>query len=423
MIVPMKKPVARVYSGQGLFMKKLKYFTFLIVLHSSLVFSADLHIFSVTKQDNVGDKNQILGVVDEISSQYKDGRVLYSEFQFSPQKQALLKTQLENEMNQSKFLSKSLAKSNDDRFLFLAVGDYGIEVVQQASQINNLQTCYFTHQLTLGIDQLIGKVDRIILPVHSVNQEFVSHIKNSKTKLISIIGVLHRLKADELMNSYQKNKEVIPAADTYLGVILGGDAPNLEGKIQLFTPEEATKLAMFIGNRALKTKATVLVLNGPRTGRYFSATGQVDPKAHRGGAVDLVTAAFMKQLHSILPSEKIKLFDFQFDQMSYYQTVLGALLTHPGELFVPGESTSMISETVDNLPGQVTIYENGAMNSTHQAHVQSEFRAGRAGLLTKRFEIHSVQTKYLKTRDSSRTQVAKEILRLLEPNHATKPND
>jgi hypothetical protein len=387
-------------------MRNLKYLIFILILHSPFAFSADLHIFSLTKQENVGDKNQILGIVDEISSRYRDGHVIYKEFQASAENRTNLRMQLESEIKPLRL--------KKDRFLFLAVGDYGIEAIQQVATLENLKTCYLAHQLMLGINQLIGKTDRIILPKHSLNAAFINQAKHSKTKVIPIIGVLHHLKAADLVGAYQRSKEVIPRAEAYLGVILAGDAPDSEGKIRFFEQVEAIQLATFIGNRALKSKATVLVLNGPRTGKHFPTTLQVDPSADRSGSVDLVTSAFMKQLSSIIPAEKIKLFDFQFDRVSHYQTVLGALLGTPAELFVPGESTSMVSETVDHFPGHVTIYENGAMNSSHQAHVQSEFQAGRASLLTRSLQYHPVQMKHLEALDNSRTRVAKEILRFLK---------
>jgi len=62
--------------------------------------------------------------------------------------------------------------------------------------------------------------------------------------------------------------------------------------------------------------------------------------------------------------------------------ILGAIRATKSEIFVPGESTSSISECIDVLPaGAVNIYENTAMNKVHQAHVKSEVEAGRVKLM------------------------------------------
>jgi hypothetical protein len=105
---------------------------------------------------------------------------------------------------------------------------------------------------------------------------------------------------------------------------------------------------------------------------------------HREGVKDPVTLAFMDELSKNNISQKqYSLFDFQFGSKNQdMDLILGAIRGTNSEIMVPGESTSSISESIDVLPaGAVTVYDNSAMNKVHQAHVKSEFEAGRIKLL------------------------------------------
>jgi mitochondrial fission protein ELM1 len=110
-----------------------------------------------------------------------------------------------------------------------------------------------------------------------------------------------------------------------------------------------------------------------------------DCPAHGNGELDSVTAHFKEILETNLGKKRVKVFDFQFDQKTPYNSfdlVLGAVIATKGEIFVPGDSTSMISEAIDTMaPQRVIVYENSAMNEVHHSHIASEFKAGRAAIL------------------------------------------
>jgi hypothetical protein len=97
---------------------------------------------------------------------------------------------------------------------------------------------------------------------------------------------------------------------------------------------------------------------------------------HRDGKIDFVTQTFMKELGTGLSQKQVQLFNFQFGQASPYKAVLSILHKTKGDLILPGESVSMISESVDELAGQVIVYDTPSMNPAHQAYVQSEFQSG-----------------------------------------------
>ena len=66
---------------------------------------------------------------------------------------------------------------------------------------------------------------------------------------------------------------------------------------------------------------------------------------------------------------------------NFFERVVGALRTTHGHILIPGDSTSMISEAIDLPLGKVIVYETGAMNEGHKAHLMSELAMGRISIL------------------------------------------
>ena len=182
---------------------------------------------------------------------------------------------------------------------------------------------------------------------------------------------------------------MLPSCKIYLGVMLGGDAPapGPEQNIKFFTEEDATKLAGYVAQIA--KNACVLVLNGPRTGKYDHAQKEIST-VHRKGNSDPITKLFEEQL-AMGGIQNIRIFDFQHNTpnnrewvlpYNSFELVTGALRATHGYILIPGDSTSMISEAIDMLPpNKVIAYETGAMNEVHKAHLISELAMGRISIL------------------------------------------
>jgi hypothetical protein len=302
------------------------------------------------------------------------------------------------------------------------VGESGIGATKQLRKLaglnglERLRIAHLSHQIFSNHSDLINQADFVILPQHAINTNFMNLIRSSKSRLFTTQGVFHHLQQKEIQDAYAKFQDLVPPARNYIAVILAGDAPSPEGQIQFFSKIDAQNLARWIASFANRSHSTLLVLNGPRTGKYDPRTNQAYPDVHRKGVTDSVTTAFMKEVRSRMKPQKVALYDFQFDQPSHYKTVLGILQHRPGSLFVPGESTSMISEVIDFLPKQIILYENNAMNSTHKAHAQSEYQTGRVQLLTQDFRLLSRKPK---NREGINNQsIVKSMLHLIE-NEAT----
>ena len=170
----------------------------------------------------------------------------------------------------------------------------------------------------------------------------------------------------------------LPKDTTYIGVVLSGDAPTPEGNQQLYTEANARELARYIA--PLVKDRHLLITNGPRTGKFDPATMAERKDVHRDGRGDPVTQAFVDELAKAkISPNQYTLLDFQYGvNTNEMDQLLGAVRATKGEMFVAGESTSSISESVDVLPKDaVIVYNTTSMNPVHKAHVDSELNAGR----------------------------------------------
>lgn len=276
--------------------------------------------------------------------------------------------------------------AQDQKVILIGAGEGGLNALKKLNPDLNLIVCLTSHQFLDGYKDLsvLEKVDFIALPFHVSSQDK----KRIGRKLISTVGVAHNRQVTQVEKAYEKWKKDLPLAGFYLAVILGGDAPLPDGSIKWFTEEDVEKLAKLITPLAKGNKASVIVLNGPRTGKY-DKNQKERLSVHRDGKSDPISQRFLQVLKEQgIPAT---FFDFQHKsegkkaQERPYNTfdlVVGAIRAHKGLLVIPGESTSMISEAVDLLPpDKIMVYRNGAMNENHDHHIHSEWKAGRVAIL------------------------------------------
>jgi len=272
-----------------------------------------------------------------------------------------------------------LKKDSKNTGIILTAEVESIAVLKDLKPQHNVVIAHSCHQFTPDHAQLKDIADIVVLPKHVVTPDIQNNLESGHTKLIQTVGVPHSYTPKNVEESYKQASIKLPQSESYVGVILGGDAPTPDKKTQYYTAEEAVKLAAYI-TPYVKGKAHLLILNGPRTGKHDQKTGKPIASSHRDGKVDFVTTSFVEQLkkEGLEEGKDYTLFDFQFDAPSAYPLVLGTLLVKKGPMYVAGDSTSMISETADCLPkGHVIAYTNGAMNENHRKHCQSEKEAGR----------------------------------------------
>lgn len=345
-------------------MKKILFF--LGCLSLMTVELQTVKIYLLSNHDNVGDHNQTLGIraaFDEISQEENGVEDINTK-----ESDALeIKTKVE----------KDLAR---EKVIVIGAGEGGIDGVAALTKNPNLTVCLTSHMVLdrYSDPHLLGKIDFVALPTHvapSVKQALGS-------KLIETTGVAHNRRLD--MAIYNEWKNELPAADTYLVVYLGGDAPTPTKEMKLFTKEDASHLADYTVTKvkemsAQGAKVGILVLNGPRTGKH-DMDKKEDPTVHRAGKADPITDFFAQKLTE--NHMTFKTFDFQHDTLenkkwvspyNAFDLAIGAVKETQGQILIPGESTSVVSEVRSIFPtGHVIVYTHGAMNEVHMAHVVSE---------------------------------------------------
>ncbi|WP_342272072.1 hypothetical protein [Candidatus Tisiphia endosymbiont of Parasteatoda lunata] len=335
--------------------------------HAAETKSANLYIIS--DKAFVGDRSQFLGVAREREKYFKSKSVMLNVEEYD-------KSQLETVKDQ--------ISSNKNLAIIVSVGYYGIESITKLKSDPELAkkiiAVHLSHQLldngTFSHKQLVQEkrdnffgADIIALPNHALDKHNVK-LTGVNTILITTNGVAHNMQVSDIESEYGAFKSMFSSFDKYLAVILAGDVPE-NGTYHCYTNKEAEKLAEYVSNLALKNNYFVLVSNGPRTGKYDCQNNKELSVHEKDSIMDMVTSSFQR----VLQENRVpfKLFDFKKGQPSMYKAILGAVLYNKHSLIiVPGESTSMISETVDMLPAKtVTVYYNSTMNETHKRHLNN----------------------------------------------------
>lgn len=277
-------------------------------------------------------------------------------------------------------------EKNGDQYVIVGAGKQCLEPlarVKQGAGGQNVRTAWSGHQYFPELEDVHASLDSIALPGHVIatdpKAKTIKH--TTKRKFVETVGVPHNVTIDSLKPAATEWDDRIPGAKKYLLVILGGDAPTPEGEMKYYTAEEAAALGRYAAEKATREGLTILVTNGPRTGKHNPETGEVT-QAHRGedSPLDPVSQAFMQA------APGAQMFDFKFREQGGVISAYKALLhrvakTEGSQVLVAGESTSMVSECCDLCPGRVTIFENAAMNDAHHAHVQSVYEKGLAPVL------------------------------------------
>ena len=377
-----------------------------------LVATPKYKVFAAIDESFVGDKDQILGICNALCALNSKVEVTTIPVTDSEAVAANVCNEIESALCKSGSVSKT-------RFILLSSGNYGVTLIKylktKKTNLKQIVTCYTTHQITSRSAELVGFADLMAIPNHAIEPQFEEKIKNSTTNLVATIGVTHNTSEEMILSAYEKAKDQIKVNPPYLVVVLGGDAPQPNGNMRFYSSQEAEKLADLIANKAKSEHLGILVLNGPRTGKFDSNTGKLSLGVHENGFIDAVTSSFIKTLErqNLVDGIDFKLFDFQFKQPSMKMAVYGALKKFSGKMFVAGESTSMVSEATSLFdPSQVVIFKNGAMNENHLKHAQSEYENNRASILNEDMSFDMIKDKSMtRLHESVATSVAKVILK------------
>lgn len=321
-------------------------------------------VHALVDKDFRGDENQVLGLQDAIAF----SEIKHLDFRQASYQEFKLPEQSDHTGN-----------------LLLISGSSGLAFLQKNSKFpENTKLVWSGHQLFPELNELAHLINLTILPRHAIDKAAQQSLE-AKANLLLLDGVPHRImkaSLDEAKRDFEDRYELLPqlAPTAMLGVVLPGDAPDENGVMKFFTPDDARRLARNIV--ALEgVHKHYLVTNGPRTGSHdYESKVKLEPSPHRSNVVDPVTSAFTAELVA-KGADKISLYDFQFSKLpSVYQAML-SLAADGMRIHIPGESTSMVTESTD-VADNVVIDMVPSMNQDHHKHVYQVSERGAARYLT-----------------------------------------
>ncbi len=360
------------------------------------------HFF--TDKNLMGDRNHALAIAETFKEKYPSGQVMIKEWtgdQFLEFKKEVL--------------NQNLKVPNLNKAIVCGIGTAGLKVLKRISEESELElknklfTVFSSHQFIEEAIDLQGKINIMAFDENAIDEEILEKLKSAdekarkdhqnyhyiKTQIVTMNGIPHRVTSSfvrSALDNWRKNLTVkaIPPADRYIAVILGGDAPDSLNKQRYFLPEEAAVFAEFIAKEAREMGATVLVTNGPRTGKFNPVTGEdlfaagkVHKESKEGKELELdkVTKAF----ENVLKTKEVSYLLVNYIKKepqppSAYQPFIGLVLENPtAKMYVTIDSSSNMSEIRDVLPKtQLNLVQIGSANATHIKQMESILREGRA---------------------------------------------
>ena len=272
-----------------------------------------------------------------------------------------------------------------------------------------------SHQMSDTIRSVAEHFNFVALPKHAIKQDEKLDMEKDGVSVIETLGVPHLVTAETLTAAYEKrmafdaSEKCMPIDAKFRDMIaklvqnsdgmgnfasidllvLSGDAPDAQGQMRYFLPSEAANIAVRAMANAKENFGYLAITNGPRTGKHDPITGE-PTAAHRGDTeIDPVTRAARQALLDIgfKEGEDFDVWDFRFLDKgvdSAYQALLAAAMRTQGSVYMPGESTSMVTEAADVLKRVFTIYGARSMSRAHSAHMASVYEAGQANVLTRK---------------------------------------
>jgi hypothetical protein len=360
-------------------------------------------VVGVINPRNFGEQSQVRGVCAAMSQRapYTQGREISAD-----------------ELEQLKEACKT-----QNKVVFVTSGVDGAKTIHDLAAQNYPHVTYvhISHMILPEHEALLKEAHFIALPKHATSEELLKKASHQTVKIIQTVGVPHNVTEEIIRNTYEKDREAfswISSQPKVAMLILGGDAPAPSGEMRLYTAEDARKTAQYIGNLCKTEGRSLMVFNGPRTGQH-DQTGSAHKKLDWGHAderLDPITQAFADEVAQILLPTQVKIYHYVPGSASYKGALRVLKNTEDAVCFLPGESTSMISEINDALPRKTKIIENSAMNEIHAAHVKSEIEAGRSQGFDKNFVPLSYQIQSVAASESqpAANQIAQTIIESLE---------
>lgn len=323
-----------------------------------------IFITHVKDGENAGDRNQMLGVIEDLK---KHKKINAFECDINDLDSAVTRI-----------------KQGKKKAIVLAVAAYGVDALVKIHSLvaKKYVGVHLSHQLLVEQQKLFTdgrKVDVMVLPEHVIQNDLPRQLQKSGVTLIQTVGVAHNIRTKDVESEYELGKNALPSARCYVGIMLGGDATLTGGAKQYFSQEDACTLAKHVVPLSRVKQCHMLITNGPRTGLYDPKTGE-KTNAHSDKTLDSVTQAFVEAVEKegCVVNRDFAIFPYINGKPSAYKTILGAVNHSDESIFlVPGDSTSMVSEVISYLKNiKIYAYRNSAMNESHHSHIDRERHRG-----------------------------------------------
>lgn len=276
-------------------------------------------------------------------------------------------------------------------YIAISSGNYGLDALSTIKKQNgNGITIWVSHQVLDGLKARVKQeagvqgIDVIALPGTAIDAYQAEALARGGSCVLRTMGVSHTMTRIGSIEAYQAMRNQFPIASRYLLVVLGGDTQSTCGQHwRYYSEKEARYLAEYVADWMQREPLTLLVSNGPRTGKFEPLSGKERIGVHRNGVADPVTQVFMQ----VLRQRKIaaSLIDFHYEDTHGIRlnALLGAIASHPDSYaLLPGESSSMIAQALAVLPkGSLTLFSHSAMNEVHYREFAALHTYGLVGIL------------------------------------------
>lgn len=311
----------------------------------------------------------------------------------------------------------------ENKFIMYAVGEKGL---QAASTLNLNRKRTF---VAVSIHQYMKEV--AALKPHYLALPLGTAPPNADEVLTSIPHVVrtfsvptHNPSMQEIDKAYSEWNSKPNVPEPYIIVLLPGDAPDSDETMQCFTRASADDLAQNIIKlwRDLGQKHSILIHNGPRTGKHDPQTKRVvcthtyREGENPGSAEDAISQHFVGMLRD--QSIPCHFYNFSFiekkDGTKQAQSVLSPLLylTYQENCFfvLPGESVSMLGQMPLYVPGKrLIVFKPSSMNACHQAVCDAAYKQGYVSLFLTNGERSMSERRDLRIGDDA-ADVASKLL-------------
>lgn len=334
----------------------IKSLSLLFLLFTHIFASAEncpkLHFVFVTAPGAQGDKAQCEGIFNH----------------FNKLNKSLLKTYYNTDSNH--LTLNSLYKQGYCNVL-IVTSSFGLNVLNKIITNSNFEKekwviVSLSHMYFDMHTKLAKNIDFLFLPQHEIQEVD----QTFKGKIFPTNGVMHTTTKVNLEEEFKKNSSNISLtklskqAGPFVLFMLGGDAISSDGSIQNFTKEQA--LESLKKTAQTWPNAHIILVNGPRTGKYDPSTKR---EIKYGESIDDVSFAALSWLKKHR-KDRYTFEPFKKNHPSLLKSLLWFIIQHNGKLVLPGESVSLLSEAKAVMPhDHIYVYTHDAVNKSHQRFI------------------------------------------------------